>query len=313
MMTGVTREDGSYALLFDAPGPADLAVVSLDGRTGFPTRLVHVPDVDAHTIDVNLSGIPVSGIVVDKDTDAPIPQARVGASVAGKPGAFTIGKADGRFQFELDPGEYRIVADASEQGYSGAQTTVAVDAGGAPEIRLALSRGVSISGKAVDPGGRPLAGVAVVAKAQDVGAPSSGINNTLADGSFRIDGLAAQPHTLTASTFLSGLFAVRHGVAPGATGVVLTLQPGGRIRLEVTGPDGSPLEGGRAFVERVDGVAFSGFHAIAETDALGVVELAAPPGFVQVEVRKGTLRGQVSVSVTPGETAPATVRVAEAP
>jgi protocatechuate 3,4-dioxygenase beta subunit len=310
MLTGVTREDGSYELLLDAPGPADLSVDSLDGRTGFPARLVDIPDVDAHTLDVSLSGVPVSGIVVDKDTDAPIPQARVVTHLTGKPGAHTLSKADGRFQFELDPGEYRVMANAIDQGYGEAQTTVTVDAGGAPEIRLALSRGVSVSGKAVDLTGRGLAWVSVAARGQDAGAPSSGFNQTLSDGSFRIEGLASQPHTLTAST-LTGLFAVRSGVPGGAKGVVLTLRPGGRIRLQVIGPDGSPVADAWGSVASVDGVPVPAGN-VGQTDALGVTEFAVPSGNLDVEVRKGTLRGRVSVGVNPGETATATVRVEEA-
>jgi protocatechuate 3,4-dioxygenase beta subunit len=307
-MTGVTREDGSYELLLDMPGAADLTIETSDGRTGFPTRLVDIPDADAHTIDVNLSGVPVSGIVVEKDTDTPIVQARVSAVSPGQPGTTTLGGADGRFHFELDPGEYRIFANASDQGYGEAQTSVTVDSGGAPEIRLALSRGLSISGKAVDLAGRALAGLAVFARGQEAGAPSSGFNQTLADGSFRIDGLSQQAHTLTSSTD-TGLFAVRSGVAAGAKGVVLTLRPGGRIRLQVIGPDGSPLEGAWGSVSRVDGVPLPGGNAIAQTDALGIAEIGAPAGFVDVDARKDTLRGRASVSVNPGETVAATVRV----
>ena len=311
-MTGVTREDGSYELLLDVPGAADLSIDALDGGIGFPRRLVEVPDVDAHTIDVNLSGVPVTGIVVEKDTEAPIAQARVTAVLPGKPGATTIGSADGRFHFELDPGEYRILANASEQGYGSAQTSVTVDSGGAPEIRLALSRGLSIAGKAVDPVGRGLGGLSVFAQGQDAGAASSGYGQTLPDGSFRIEGLSSGAHILTSSTD-TGLFALRSGVAAGAEGIVLTLRPGGRVRLQVNGPDGSPLGGAWASVTKVDGLPFPGGSAVAQTDALGIAEMASPPGFVAVDVRKGGRRGGTTVNVSPGEVAAATVKVTEAP
>jgi protocatechuate 3,4-dioxygenase beta subunit len=311
-MTGVTREHGAYELLLDLPGPADLSVDALDGSIGFPRRLVEIPDVDAHTIDVNLSGVPVTGIVVEKDTDAPIAQARVTAALPGKSGATTIGGADGRFRFELDPGEYRILANASEQGYGSGQTSVTVDSGGAPEIRLALSRGLGISGKAVDPGGRGLGGLSVFAQGQDAGAPSFGYGQTLPDGSFRIDGLSSGAHILTVSTD-TGLFALRSGIAAGAEGVVLTLRPGGRIRLQVNGPDGSPLAGAWAAVTKVDGVPFPGGNPAPQTDALGITEMVAPAGVVDVDVRKGALRGRAAVNVSPGEVAAATVRVAQGP
>jgi len=311
-MTGVTREDGSYELLLDTPGAADLSIDAPDGSTGFPRRLVEIPDVDAHTIDVSLSGVPVTGIVVEKDTEAPIAQARVTAVLPGKPGATAIGGADGRFRFELDPGEYRVQANAAEQGYGSAQTSVSVDAGGAPEIRLALSRGLGISGKAVDPGGRGLGGLSVFAQGQDEGTPSSGYGQTLPDGSFRVDGLSAGAHILTVSTE-TGLFGVRSGVAAGTEGVVLTLRPGGRIRLQVNGPGGSPLGGAWASVTKVDGLAFPNGSALAQTDALGIAEMTSPAGSVAVDVRKGSLRGGATVNVSPGEVAAATTTVAEAP
>jgi len=311
-MTGVTREDGSYELLLDVPGAADLSIDALDGSIGFPRRRVEIPDADAHVIDVNLLGVPVTGIVVEKDTDAPIAQARVTAVLPGKPGATTIGGADGRFRFELDPGEYRVQADASEQGYGSAQAPVTVDTGGAPEIRLALSHGLSISGKAVDPGGGGLGGVSVFAQSQDTGTPSAGYGQTLPDGSFRIEGLSSGAHILSASTD-SGLFAVRSGTAAGAEGVVLSMRPGGRIHLQVKGPDGSPLKGAWASATKVDGLSFDSGNGAPATDELGMTELASPAGVVEVDVRKGALRGHTTVNVSPGEVAGATVSVSEAP
>ena len=68
----------------------------------------------------DLSGVPVSGIVVEKDTDAPIAKAGVSAS-AREEGREHRGGADGRFHFELDPGEYRVSAGAPEQGYGQAK------------------------------------------------------------------------------------------------------------------------------------------------------------------------------------------------
>ena len=41
-MTGVTREDGSYELLLDVPGAADLSIDALDGSIGFPRRRVEI-------------------------------------------------------------------------------------------------------------------------------------------------------------------------------------------------------------------------------------------------------------------------------
>jgi hypothetical protein len=301
-MTGVTREDGRYALLVDVPGGGTVQLDALDGRTGFPTQRVTIPDVDAHTLDVNLAGVPVSGTVVDKDTGVPI-AALVSAS-HGR--AFMRTDADGRFRFELEPGEYTFQANALGKGYSRLETSVTVGSAGTPEVRLALS-GRRISGKVIDPAGRGVAGVPVMARGR-----YSSYAVTLADGAFQIGGLDEQPYTLTAFSD-AGFFAAQSDVAGGAEGVGLTLRPGGRVRLQVTGPEGSPLEGVRAAVVKVDGRPFPAWRGAKQTDALGRLELSTPTGSVEIDVRSGSrLQGLTTVGVTSGGIVDATIALKEA-
>jgi len=302
-MTGITREDGRYALLLDVPGEGTARLDALDGRTGFPRQYVTIPDVDAHTIDLNLTGVPVSGIVVDKDTGAPIPQASISIH---RLMAHVRSDADGRFRFELEPGEHTFHASAQEKGYSLLETSVTVGSAGTPDVRIALN-GRRISGKVIDPAGRGVAGVPVIAWGRY---SSHGL--TLADGTFQIGGLDAQPYTLTAFSD-AGLFAARSDVAGGAKEVELTLRPGGRVRVQVTGPEGSPLEGVRAAVVKVDGRPFPAWRGAKQTDALGLLELSTPTGSVEIDVRNGRLQGLTTVGVTSGGVVDAAIALKEAP
>jgi hypothetical protein len=108
--TAVTRDDGSYALLVDRPGEAQVWIQTLDHTTGFLSGLITIPDSDAHTINVNLSGVLVPGIVVDQDTGLPMTQVRVMATSRRDmlpPSTWQMAKVttgdDGRFQFQLEP------------------------------------------------------------------------------------------------------------------------------------------------------------------------------------------------------------------
>jgi hypothetical protein len=311
-MTGITREDGSYALIMDTPGKANVSIESLDGGIGFSSRLVTIPDVDAYTVDLSLSGIPVSGIVVEKDTDVPIAQAMI-MVLPGAPTTPSLSGADGRFRLELEPGEYKIAAIA--EGHRMVEIPVTVDPGGTPEVRFVLSRGLSISGKVVDPAGLGVGGVQVVARGgggEGALPQSAGLSQTLPDGSFQIDGLASELHMLTAFSD-GGSFGTRSDVAAGAKDVVLSLRPGGKIRLQVTGPDGSPVQGASARAIRVDGISLPPWGEASRTDALGIVELVAPAGSVEVWVRQGALDGRATVSVASGAMAEAAVKLAGLP
>ena len=310
-LTAVSQEDGSYELLIDQSGKAGVTVATLDGRVGFPMRTVEIPDVDAYVLELNYAAAPIAGIVLDKETDRPIAHASVFASpqrpAAGVGGAAGDTGPDGRFLLELDPGEYQVGAAAGEQGYGQAQTEVSVQADGAPEVRLALSRGLTLSGKVVDAGGRGVGGVIVTA-APEEGPGSSGFAQTPPDGHFKIEGLSLAPHSVVARSDL-GSFAVRGGVTPGETELVLTLRPGGRVRIQVVGPAGKPLEGAVARVAQVDGVIVQ--TDARWTDAQGMTEIVAPAGAVEVLITKDRLEGRANVDVSPGTVASSQVALAE--
>jgi protocatechuate 3,4-dioxygenase beta subunit len=302
-MTAVTGEDGTYEMIADQPGGARMMVERLDGRGSFPMRMVELPDADAYTLDLAFSGATLAGVVVDRETEQPIARAHVSASPA-KPEAGAMGGSraetgeDGRFQIDLEPGDYKVNAGA--ENYGRADTEVTVGGAGADEVRLALSRGLTLSGRVIDTRGNGVPGLNVSAQAKgpDGETSSASFVTTLPDGSFQMGGLKDVPHRVVASSDV-GLFATREGVSPGDKDVVLTLRPGGRVMVQVVDAEGRPVEG--AWATAVEfGMGF-------RTDARGLVEVMTPAGTVELRANKERLEGRTTVTVAERGTAAAQI------
>jgi protocatechuate 3,4-dioxygenase beta subunit len=297
-MTAVTRDDGGYELLVDEPGQTRVLVESMDERLSLPSRSVEIPDADSFALDLDFSGITVSGQVADKQTGQPIAGASVHAQGMKGERSFVGGMAgpDGRFQFELDPGEYRV--NAAAEGYAGNSKEIRVPASG--DVVLALSRGAVLKGKVVDAAGRGVAGLDVTALAGDRQDGSGhGWTYTRSDGSFQFDPLLRRPHNVLAGTGLVG-FGLSPGAVPGDTPVVVTLRPPGMVQLLVRGPDGAPVAGAYPNLVQLDGANVNNPAHSPTTDAQGIAALVMPSGRIQLEVWKDQAKGSVSVDVSEG-------------
>jgi hypothetical protein len=313
--SAVTLEDGSYELLADSPGTAHASVATLDGSLTVGSRQVEIPDVESYVLDLSFTGQTVTGIVLDGETDRPLPQVYVVASPKKKtPAEETPGgggsaqtRADGRFQLELTPGEYRL--DGRADGYASDHVDVTVGSSGASDVRLTLIHGESIKGRVVDSNRRPVAGARVSARPAKEDASGWGFAQTLPDGSFEMFSLQAMPYTLAATTEGGG-FAVRSGVSPGDADVVLALRPGGTLQLRVLGADGTPVEGAHAAVDKIGGVSVPIGH-FGTSDARGVLELGVPAGSIEVRASKGKVAGRLLLSVPEGGTVTGEVRLTE--
>jgi hypothetical protein len=202
--------------------------------------------------------------------------------------------ADGRFAFEIDPGEYKLTTRTP--GYAVEIADLTVGAGGATDVRVLLRRGGTLSGRVLDAAGRGVGGVSVTA----AGATAMGGNmsQTLPDGSFNVEGLGDGTYTVVATSPM-GLFAVRPGVTAGQTGLTVTLRPGARIQAQVRGPDGAPAEGAFVRVAKYAGVP-AWFMGGGTTSAQGLVEILAPAGDIEIEAGKEKLRARTTLSVTAG-------------
>jgi len=279
---------------------------------------VEFPDADTFAFDIALPAAALSGVVVDRETDQPLPKANV-VAMSARPdpnaqfGTAAVSNAmtgaDGRFRLDVEPGEYKVSARA--EGYSGETLTLTVGDSGASDVRLALGRGLSIRGGVVDARGQRVGGIRVGAVTTDVDSPRwAGMATSMPDGTYEIAGLAAGAFNLVAQSEL-GFFALRPSVAAGTSDVTLALRRGGRVVVTVRGPDGAPARGAFATVRRVSGTVAWGIGALMPTDAHGNAELNVPVGAVEVRVTKeGGLEGFATVVVTEGATTPAEVTLA---
>jgi hypothetical protein len=320
-LRGETGEDGRYELLVESPGPYSVRVQTLDGKTSLPSRQVEIPDTDVYTLDLVFSGARVTGTVIDKESDEPVGGASVSAvPKRSSPAAFPSGPEgvggaaagpDGRFELELEPGEYSLSAFLED--YVGERINLKVGASGASGVRLLVSPSLTIRGSVRDGSGRGVPGLSVWAAAQDISA-EPGINppgstssaQTLADGSFVLDRLAARRYNLLVNSRLGG-FALKPGVRPGKQEVELRLEPGGRVLLQVRGPEGLPVEGAFARLLSVNGFKVWAYFGEYTTSAEGTVEVPLPAGSVEIEISKEKLKGEATVQVSPGATVPAEV------
>ncbi|PYQ19558.1 MAG: hypothetical protein DMF79_12325 [Acidobacteria bacterium] len=313
-LEGVAREDGGYELLVDEPGKYQVQVSALADKGWFPWRRVEVPDADAYGLDLEFSGVSVSGVVVDKETGEPVTRASL-SLFAKRPSGFSTGvggttEADGQFKMEAEPGDFGLWARA--EGYAPMQTDLSLSGDGVSGLRLELVRGLVLEGQVLDAGGRPVPGVQVSATVAADNRRDSAFARTMPDGRFRFASLGPQSYDLLAASELGG-FALRVGVTPGEEGVVLRLRPGGRVHLTLHDPGGRPAARASARVRTVDGVSVEPLHGFyGSADARGVSEFAVPAGQIELQVSKERLTGTATVTVGEAETVPAEITLRDA-
>jgi protocatechuate 3,4-dioxygenase beta subunit len=315
-LKAVTNDDGYYELIVDDPGKYHAWIESQDSRRSYPSRELEIPDVETHTADLAFSGVPITGVVVDKDNEQPVAQAAVHIAPKAKTDdSWQLASGgrtgpDGRFQIEADPGDYTLSAQA--EGYGQARIDVSVSSAGLSDVRLEMERGLEIRGRVLDSRGRALSGIGVHARNEVEGFAGFGWAQTLPDGTFRMSGLAAKPYNLCAGAQMVG-YAIKVGVQPGDGNLAMTLRPAGTVRLLVKGPDGKPLSKAYASVKKVGNavvdVPFTGGRG--PTDSSGLTEIPTPGGVVEIEVRKEKLKATTRISVGEGATVDAEVTLTQ--
>jgi 5-hydroxyisourate hydrolase-like protein (transthyretin family) len=305
--TAVTGADGSYELIVAAPGSYRVMVDAADGRSSQWGQRLEVPDVEVHTFDIALTGSPVAGIVVDKETNAPIAGAWLALSLKDTT-TLVRGRTsdDGRFQLEAEDGAHELTVEA--KGYAQFVGPLTVPA--ASELRVPLSKGLVVSGKVVDAFGKPAAAIQVSASwGNDPESLSGDFVDTSADGRFKFDSLTPAGVALFAGSGAAG-FAFQSSVRPGGPDVVLALRLGGRVSIQVLDAQGRPAEGVWVSLSRVAGTMVHGVGG-GRTATEGRAEIAVPLGSVELRASKDKFEGRATVTVREGETASAQIRLAE--
>jgi hypothetical protein len=284
-------------------------------RQAFPGREVEIPDVERYELDLDVGEASVSGVVVDADSGAPVPEAMVSVREPGTNGAWKGGSAsgaDGRFALAAEPGEY--VLEATARGRKRASVPLTVGPGGASDLRLELEAGVELRGRVVDRAGKPAPDADVFAL-DAANTAASRHAEALPDGTFRIDALEAdKAYTLVCGEARVG-FGMRHGVTPGADPVAVTLHPGGKLLVRVLGPDGLPVKDAWPRVVSWDGVRLPALPGgdTRPTETPGVYELPVPAAALTIEAGPPKTGGSVTVQVAPGGTASVDLVLKETP
>ncbi len=314
LLTATTREDGSYELLVFAPGKSFVQMRPAE-RQAFPGRELDIPDVERYELDLEVGEATVSGVVVDKDSGAPLPEVQVALREPGTDGKWKGGGAsgaDGRFTIAAEPGEY--VLEANSRSRRKTTLPVSLGSGGLADVRLEMEAGLEVRGRVLDAAGRAVPEVSVVAVEAD-GSPSGPYGErSLPDGSFRLGGLDTKPYTLLSGAERVG-FAMRTGVTPGGDPVTLTLRPGGRVLARILGPDGAPVKDVGLHVAAWDGVRarYLPGEDTHPTETPGVFEMSVPAGSLEIEAGWPKPLGRAVVRVVAEETASVEIVLKEMP
>lgn len=168
---------------------------------------------------------------------------------AGYEGYFSgrsTAEEDGRFALGgLPPGVYEVRASAS--GFAdGSVDDVSVEAGSTAACELALTSGVRLAGRVVDPAGEPVAGVELRVEGEWMVQGTGSVSDE--EGVFGFAGL--HPGELTLVAQADGFLATPHALGELADGdvvedLVLVLDRGLALAGVVRWPDGRPALGAR--------------------------------------------------------------------
>jgi hypothetical protein len=310
MLSTTTREDGTYEVVAFEPGPARIDLSDAATGQALARRRVLVADGDRFALDVEVTEASVAGVVVRRESGAPLPGVALrlapvgGSSPVGPPAR---SQADGRFALGAEPGDY--VLSAEIPGRVRLERPVSVPADGLSGLRLEMDRGLAISGRLLDERGRPAPAHAVFA----AGADGFERAFTEEDGSFRLEGLTSRPYALSTGSSLAG-FATRRGVRPGSEPITLALRVGGRVALRVVSPEGRPVAEAFVSVVTVDGERVDPSLCVATpTDEIGATTIGVPAGEVVLAVHAESGAAMRSISVRSGETIALEVRLGREP
>jgi hypothetical protein len=293
-LAAVTREDGYYELLVDEPGDYQLSA-SVNG-VGLPSKAVTIPDVESLLLDLDFGGASVSGRVVDNETDSPVAGAFVMAR-STKPSAGALGTGlqvgpDGRFELELEPGEFTLVIRAD--GYATAEERITLGEGGRSDLVVTLLSGLRITGRILDANGRGLGNLRVMAVEDSPDLSSQpllmGFATTVPDGSFSLDDLARARYNILAGSAAG--FAFLPSVPSGTKDLELALRPGGKVEVLVVDAEGKPVGNAIVALTAIDGRKVRGVQAAANES--GRLEMATPRG--NVTIKAALLNGPEGMS-----------------
>jgi RNA polymerase sigma factor (sigma-70 family) len=169
-LLGATTDAGGRFTLDGLPaGPCSVIVAAPRGQTeylGTATEVRLSAEPETETSLALPRGIIVAGTVVDADTGKGLPRVDVtywGVAVPGRKVHHQAGQvrtdARGRFRLAVPPGAGSLEVRGEGPGYLGLSRPLEVRAGEPPAaLKVALHRGLTVSGLVLDPRGEPVPG-----------------------------------------------------------------------------------------------------------------------------------------------------------
>jgi hypothetical protein len=301
--SSTTDAAGAYRLVVDEPGRYDVAVISLlPRRTTLLRQTIDIPDLppDIHEFaaDLKITNARLVGIVVDKETNRPIPRAhlQLGTGLTALP---MLAQTDGRFEVFVPPGLLDIAVTAGGYKPRDLQVTVAEKTADQKIELTRLNPGAEtvLAGVARLESGQP-AGLAMV-RAHPLDGETKSFLTTQADAAGRFFWPDASPGRYAVWASLVG----RAGHATGETGkepVEIKLQPTVPITYVVVDEAGVEIKGAWLEALSVNGVPFWG--------VLRSGQGFLPPGRVVLRADSETYAVATTVDVRSGETMTVTVQ-----
>ncbi|HEY0142742.1 MAG TPA: carboxypeptidase-like regulatory domain-containing protein [Thermoanaerobaculia bacterium] len=279
-------ENGGPFQLQLSPGEAEI-MVEADGYTRGQHELTIEPGKPASVEIAMVRARSIRGRVVGPD-GSPLAEAMVMVHERYESGETTAEEGE----FQLDGVPVGVVTLAiSREGYLGRRVAVAADR---TEVEIALTKGRGTTGRVVDENGQPVERAQITASsaAHDADTQTA---TSIADGTFRIDGLADGRHTFRAAKPGYREAELRDVDLAANAPVVLTLRGSGAtgtLRGSVSGFAGGSWLHGSVTVSSLDddrGWA----QGVIQRDGSYRVE-DAPAGPIEVRARAASARKEIS-------------------
>ena len=165
----MTTADGSFEL-FQPPGQIGYLIEGLEGGQFYGRRRIEFPKTDDSFLDIELPAADtVRGRVIDKESGKGVPavvqvRPQTGRLPDGEARWWRLADVEGRFQFDLEPGEYFV--GTVHQTYAPAEKGF-THSGPTSDLTLEIEHTPSIAGQVVDPAGGELRGLVVTARGDD--------------------------------------------------------------------------------------------------------------------------------------------------
>jgi hypothetical protein len=297
-------DDGTYAARLPGRG-SYLARVTTTRRAAFPPLRLDVTGCAPSRHELRLEGLEISGRVIDGADRSGVAGALVRVRWSAADRFELLSADDGRFALVLPTGRQRVCA-SPPPGSVLLKTCADLDVDLAlGAVELALPRSASLAGRVVSPvpgppatvWARPLAWT----RGWGPGLMTSAGRRAGRDGSFQLQGLRPESHSLFASA--GSRFGWLAEAQPDGEPVTIDLRDGGEADLEVRDPSEKP-ESVTAQILRVNGTTVEGaLDPLPRRpgDRRSLFRFAVPAGQVALVLLSASSLGEVELSVEPGK------------